>query len=167
MRALPFTFLLPFPFLSSVLITDAHSSLLARNLENVRVGKSSQHNGLRRRARGRRTVDLVLSAYLRRDDKVDDHEQKFLARYPSCATSTAARRAEREEGRSSSGCGGGDVVDQGGVEVREQLAVVHAVISHQCQPAEIRTMATLRTSHQHTLAHASIPSRRCCSAQIS
>ena len=36
--------------------------LLARNLENVRVGKSSQLYGLRRRARGRRTVDLVLSA---------------------------------------------------------------------------------------------------------
>ena len=95
------------------------------------LARGSQHNGLRRRARGRRTVDLVVAVNLRRDDKVDDHEQKVLARYPSCATSTAARRAEREQGRSSSGSGGGDMLVDAEATRSEQLVMVHAVISHQ------------------------------------
>ena len=53
------------------------------------------------------------------------------------------------------------------VKVWEQLVVVHAVISHPCQLGPIQTMASLRTSHNHTLDKTTIPSRRCCSAQIS
>ena len=49
----------------------------------------------------------------------------------------------------------------------EQLVVVHAVILHLCQPGQIPTIASLRTSHNHTLDKPTILSRRCCSAQIS